>query len=319
MTNRMNQRRPRSRTVLVTGASSGIGAGIARRLMSEGASHRLVLTARRVESLESLANDARQQGCDVLVLPDDLADPDAPERIISAAVARFGGIDVLINNAGLGLPDPFSRANPLELARQIQVNFTAPLILTRLALPYLVKSKGTIINIGSSITCVANPIFGAYGATKAALAYWNDALRRELRPHGVSVCLAEPGPVVTEFFQAVASRFPGRGSQGGGFSAEDLASAETFRQFAAIDPPPAWTSATVDDVACRIVRLLEHPRRRISVLRRVVWPFRALGLLIRAVPLLGDIAIGRMVTRMEALPADPNSNAGGVADVRAGR
>ena len=287
------------KTVLITGASSGIGAGIARALIAQKQGHRLALTARRAESLERIAVEATAKGCEALVIADDLADLNAPKRIIDATLARFGRLDVLINNAGLGLPQPFAKADPMEMARQIQVNLTAPIVLTRLALDSLIASKGTIINVGSSITCVANPIFGAYGATKAGIAYWNDALRREMRSRGVHVCLVEPGPVATEFFDAVASRFPGHEAQGGSFTSAELASAEKFREFAAIDPPPAWTSAKVDDVAARIVRLIDHPMRRLSVLRRVVWPFRAIGLLIQAFPILGDLAIGRMVKRME--------------------
>ena len=287
------------RTVLITGASSGIGAGVARALIAQGRGHRLALTARRADSLRAIAEEAEAKGCPALAVPADLADPEAPGQILEAVIGRFGGLDVLINNAGLGLPEPFARADPAEMARQIQVNFTAPLVLTRMALPHLIAGRGAIINVGSSITCVANPIFGAYGATKAALAYWNDALRREMRCRGVSVSLVEPGPVATEFFRAVASRFPGHESRGGPDSTTDLASAERFRQFAAMDPPPAWASATVEDVAARIVRLLDRPKRRLSVLRRAVWPFRLFGAVVSAVPALGDVAIGRMVARME--------------------
>jgi len=293
------------RTILITGASSGIGAGVARALIARGEGHQLALTARRAESLHKIEAEAIAGGCEALVIPDDLADPSAPKRILDAALGRFGKLDVLVNNAGLGLPEPYSRADPAEMAAQIQVNFTAPIVLTRLALDSLKASRGTIINIASSITCVANPIFGAYGATKAGLAYWNDALRREMRSKGVKVCLVEPGPVATEFFEAVASRFAGHESKGGNLSSSDLASADRFHQFAAIDPPPAWTSAKVGDVANRIVRLIEHPRRRISVLRRVVWPFRAIGLVVWTLPILGDLAIGRMMARMEDGPDAP--------------
>ena len=93
---------------------------------------------------------------------------------------------MLINNAGLGLPTQFADAEPEQLARQIAVNFTAPLLLTRLSLPSLIERRGMLINIGSAITGVANSALGAYGATKAGLAYWNDALRRELWSTGVT-------------------------------------------------------------------------------------------------------------------------------------
>ena len=293
-----------AKTILITGASSGIGAAVARALIARNQGHRLILTARRSGSLEAIAAEANAGGCEALVIADDLADPAAPRRIVDATLTRFGRLDVLINNAGLGLPEPFARASADEMDRQVRVNLTAPIVLTRLSIDSLIASKGTIINVGSSITCVANPIFGVYGATKAGLAYWNDALRRELRSRGVHVCLVEPGPVATEFFEAVASRFPGHESTGVTHTSADLASAELFKKFAAIDPPPAWTSAKVDDVARRIVRLIDHPKRRLLVLRRVVWPFRAIGLLIQAVPILGDLAISRMVERMERSARD---------------
>src|SRR4051794_34154839 len=112
----------KARTILITGSSSGIGAGIARALIAQKRGHRLVLTARRAEPLEAIASDARTAGCEVHVVPDDLADPDAPARIVEAALSRFGGLDALINTAGLGLPQHFYRSDPAEMARQIRVN-----------------------------------------------------------------------------------------------------------------------------------------------------------------------------------------------------
>ena len=141
-----------------------------------------MLTARRGDRLDQLAAElkALQPGLEVLTIAADLADPATPERLLAETISRFGGLDVLINNAGLGLPTLFAGAEPEHLARQLAVNFTAPLMLTRLCLPSLIERHGMIINIGSAITCVANSALGAYGATKAGLAYWNDALRREL-------------------------------------------------------------------------------------------------------------------------------------------
>ena len=286
----MGQRHLSGKAILITGASSGIGAAIVRVLIEQRRGHRLILTARRDAPLRELAIEAERGGCECLIVPDDLADPDAPARIVHAAIARFGRLDVLINNAGHGLPYMYAHTEVAALAQQIQVNFTAPVVLTRLALDHLIATKGTVINVGSSITCVANPIFGAYGATKAAIAYWNDALRREMRLRGVNVCLVEPGPVSTEFFQAVLTRKEGAGSKD-----PDAA----YRELTMMAPPPSWVSATSEDVAKRIVKLIDHPKRRISVLRRIVWPFRWMGVLIQAFPSLGDFAIGRMVGRLE--------------------
>jgi short-subunit dehydrogenase len=268
-----------SAVVVITGASAGIGQAIAREVARRGRVGAIVLTARRAERLEALAAEIRTMGPEIAVLTiaADLADRSAPERLVRETVDRFGRIDVLINNAGLGLPTLFADAEPELLERQIAVNFQGPLLLTRRALPYLIESRGMIINIGSSITSVANSALGAYGATKAGLAYWNDALRRELMGTGVRVCLVEPGPIKTEFMTALDTLVPA-----GGAHAPILENAAP------------WMSADVNDVAARIVRLIDRPRRRISMLRRVVWPMRALGVLARLCPPLGDWVVFRM-------------------------
>jgi short-subunit dehydrogenase len=278
------------RTILITGASAGIGEALAQVLAGQG--HRLALTARRADRLDEVAGALRSLGSEVLTVPADLADPETPARLLSETVSRFGGLDVLVNNAGYGLPRFFSDSDPEDVRRQIEVNLTAPLILTRLALPYLLERRGMVINVGSSITSVANPVFGAYGTTKAALAYWNDALRRELKHRGVRVCLVEPGPVETGFFDAVQSLAGNASALGIG--------PPTDRVYNALrDRPPHLLSADPGDAARRIARLLDHPRRRLSFLRRTVWPLRILGGLIQIAPGFGDWAISGMTQRIE--------------------
>jgi short-subunit dehydrogenase len=278
----MSDVRPISRkVVLVTGASAGIGAALARELVRQGYPQ-LALTARRGDRLERLAEELRPHGAEVLPIAADLEDPASPERIIAATFGRYGGLDVLINNAGFGLPTVFAEAPPADLRRQLEVNLIAPLLLARRALPGLIERRGTIINIGSAITCVPNSALGAYGATKAGLAYWNDALRRELKHRGVKVCLVEPGPVKTEFFDALMKLAP----PGGEYNP-------------LLDAPAPWMSARVDEVARRVVRLIERPRRRLSVQRRVVWPFRLLGGLFRVCPPLGDLALSFMTRHFD--------------------
>jgi short-subunit dehydrogenase len=283
--------RPERRTILITGASSGLGAAIARELAPRGC--RLVLTARRNSRLDEMATEVRALGSEALALADDLADPLAPGRIVASTVDRFGGLDALINNAGVGLPRYYAESDPEALREQVLVNFAAPVVLTRHALPYLMESRGAVINIGSGITAVANSMLGAYGATKAGLAYWNDALRRELRHRGVSVSLVDLGPVATEFFEAVRRR------------------ADDERRPLGIDPapdglynamrdrPPRCMTIPVGLAARRIVGLLDRPRRRLGVPRRVVWPFRLVGGLLGLVPDLADAAISGMIRRTE--------------------
>jgi uncharacterized protein len=281
--------RPR-RVVLITGASAGIGAALSRELVRGGKARALVLTARRGDRLERLAGELRalDKGVEIFTIAADLADPTTPERLVAETVERFGGLDVLVNNAGLGLPTLFADALPEQLAGQIAVNFTAPLMLARLSLPSLIARKGMIVNIGSAITCVPNSALGAYGATKAGLAYWNDALRRELYTKGVTVCLVEPGPIKTEFMDSVSSR---------------VAAGEQPAEI--LDNAAPWMTADVEDVARRVAGLFDHPRRRLSVLRRFVWTFRLVGVAARLCPPLAD----RLVVWMQGeskKPAEPS-------------
>jgi short-subunit dehydrogenase len=263
---------------LITGASSGLGKALAEEVAGRGRMNALILTARRSERLELLASELRQiqPGLQTDFVVADLADPRGCETVARFALTRHGGVDVLINNAGLGLPTLFSECHTDRLAEQIAVNFRAPLLLTRLLLPSLIERKGIVINIGSAITSVANSALGAYGATKAGLAYWNDALRRELRSCGVRICLVEPGPFATEFMTAVRDR-----------------SAEGQPLHPVHEMPRDWMSAEVRDVARRTIDLLDRPRRRISVPRRLVWPLRLMGALFQLIPALGDQVVTR--------------------------
>jgi short-subunit dehydrogenase len=267
----MSERTGGSKVVLITGASAGLGAHMAREAARRG--HHLVLTARRGDRLDALADEIRAAvpACEVLTIAAALDDPETPERVIAETLARFGRLDVLINNAGMGLPTLFADANPDDLRRQLEVNLVAPLLLARQAIPALAEQRGVIIHVGSAITCVPNPALGAYGATKAGLAYWNEAVRRELWDRGVRVCLVEPGPVKTEFFQALQ----GLADRPGGYHPM-------------LDAPYPWMTARAEVVARRIVGLIERPRRRLSVLRRFVWPWRLLGYLLRLSPPLAD-------------------------------
>jgi short-subunit dehydrogenase len=275
------EQRPK-KVVLVTGASAGIGAAVAREAARRG--YRLALTARRGDRLERLAEQlmSADNGGEVLVLPAALDDPDSLERLVADTLARFGRLDVVVNNAGFGLPTLFADADPDEIRRQLEVNLVAPLVLTRYALPALIESRGVIVNVGSAITCVPNPALGAYGTTKAGLGYWSYALRRELKSKGVRVCLVEPGPVKTEFFDAIM----GRVDRPDGYHPM-------------LDAPSPWMSARVEDVACRIVNLFERPKRRLSVLKRVVWPFRLIGGLFQVWPALGDAAVTSILGHYE--------------------
>jgi short-subunit dehydrogenase len=187
------------KTAVVTGASSGIGEATARRLGQDG--WKLLLVARRADRLDALAASLPDAG----VLAVDLTEPDAPERVRAAVEERFGGeLHLLVNNAGGSWRAPFG--DPDEggwenVRRTMELNFDSPVRLTEALLPLLRKSApSSIVNVASVAGRVARATAGSYGASKAALIGWTDALHLEERPHGVHVGLVLPGFVSTEGF-----------------------------------------------------------------------------------------------------------------------
>lgn len=191
---------PPSLVVLVTGASSGIGAALARLLAPRARA--LVLVARREDRLQELAGALRGQhpGLEVDVRPCDLADPQATAALARALVEAHGGVDLLVNNAGLGDIGLFEVADLDKLVGMIQVNVVAPTVLTRLLLPGMIaRGRGQVLNISSGFGLVWMPGAAAYEGTKHHITAWSEALRSELVGTGVQVCQVCPGPVRTEF------------------------------------------------------------------------------------------------------------------------
>ena len=171
--------------VLVTGASSGIGVALARRLAAGGA--RLALSARRVDRLEETAAACRAAGAsEVHVVADDLADRAAAERLAAAATERLGAVDVLVNNAGFAVPGLSERAPTDRVAAMIDVNVVAPVALTRVLLPgMLERRKGYVLNVASMAGILPAPYQAGYAGTKAFLLNWSESLREEVRARGV--------------------------------------------------------------------------------------------------------------------------------------
>ncbi|PZQ15871.1 MAG: short-chain dehydrogenase [Ancylobacter novellus] len=188
-----------NRTVLVTGASSGIGVELARLFAGNG--DRLILTARREDRLKALAEElTAKHSVQVSIFPADLIKPDGVKKLAIEIGRKGHVVDVLVNNAGFGLRGKFAK---LPLDRQlemVQVNVTAATALAGIFLPgMLARGKGGILNVASLAAFQAGPDMAVYYATKAYLLSLSEALHEEAREKGVTVTALCPGPVPTEF------------------------------------------------------------------------------------------------------------------------
>lgn len=192
---------------LITGASSCIGAAFARQLAALG--HDLVLTARRADRLEALAGELREQhNNSVTVLPNDLADPGAPQALCDALQQRNLHVDWLINNAGYGVPGSLLANDWKTHADFLQVLLTAPTELVWRLLPGMRKrGYGRIINVASLAGHVPGPAgHTLYAASKAFMIKFSQSLALENRPAGVNVCALCPGFTWSEFHDITGTR-----------------------------------------------------------------------------------------------------------------
>jgi short-subunit dehydrogenase len=194
------------RWTLVTGASSGIGAELARRFAERGRA--LVLVARRRDRLDALATDLKaKHGVAVEVMVSDLTQPDGPEALVGAMVARGIVLDTLVNNAGFGLVGRFADLPAEGQLEMLALNVVAPTQLCRLVLPGLIARRaGGILNVASTAAFQAGPNMAVYYATKAYLLSLSEALHEEAKPHGVKVTALCPGPTLTEFQERAGMR-----------------------------------------------------------------------------------------------------------------
>lgn len=184
---------------IITGASMGIGRALAEELARHGA--RLVLGARSLERLEELGGSLRAGGADVWPVRCDVTSPADRQALLETARGHLGGIDLLVNNAGVGALGPFAAASEERLRRIMEVNFFAPVELTRLCRPAL--REGTtpmIVNVSSVLGKRAVPRSGEYCSSKFALAGFSESLRAELAGEGIDVLVVCPGTTRTAFF-----------------------------------------------------------------------------------------------------------------------
>lgn len=191
---------------LVTGASAGIGEAIAVELAEAGVN--LVLTARRRERLDLLAERLRtQHDIQTQVIVADLTQPQVPQQIFDATEGAALKVDVLINNAGFGEYGEFLRSNLQMQVSMVQVNCTAVVHLTRLFLPAMVqRRRGWLMIVASTASYQPVPYLATYGATKAFDRMLAEALAEEMKRHGVRVSALCPGPTESEFNQVAGGR-----------------------------------------------------------------------------------------------------------------
>ena len=190
----------RSRTVLITGCSSGIGRAAATYLAGRG--HHVYATARRIESIA----DLEKAGCTTLAL--DVTDDASMRAAVAEIEASEDGIDALVNNAGYGLHGPFEETSLDDVRKQFETNVFGAVALTQMVLPGMrTKRFGRIVNISSMGGRITFPGGAFYHGTKHALEAISDVARFELKPFGVAVVVIEPGIIRTEFGNAAVSTF----------------------------------------------------------------------------------------------------------------
>jgi short-subunit dehydrogenase len=253
------------RIAVVTGASSGIGAATARRLAKDGM--QLVLVARRQDRLEDLAEEIRSRGGQAHLIPADLTQESERERVAREVQNRFGPVDVLVNNAGLGWYGYGSDMKWKTAREMLQVNVETVVQLSLSLLPGMrARNSGHIVNVGSISGSIPSQGIALYGATKSFLDNFSTALYRELKGSRVHVSVVRAGPVRTEFGEAALKL------ENGGHV------------------PTEHVGVTAEHVAWRIWKLLLRPQRVIYVpgwLRVVPWAELAFGWIIdRVGPLL---------------------------------
>jgi short-subunit dehydrogenase len=257
--------------ILVTGASSGIGAATARLFGREG--YRVVLAARRQERLEALAEEIRSAGGQALAVVSDCGVLDEVQNLVAQAISAYGQVDVLFNNAGFGRLDWLENLDPVEdIQGQIDVNLSGVIQMARAVLPHMIERRsGWIINMASVASYVGTPTYSIYAATKFGVRGFTEALRREVGVYGIRVSAIYPGGVKTEFSQH----------------------ARIQRKTGSTTPDSLRLSS--EQVAAAVLNLVRRPRRGLIL----PWPMRLAIWTNILFPALVDWAIERSFTRKE--------------------
>jgi short-subunit dehydrogenase len=264
-----------SPVILITGASSGIGAATARLFSQNG--YRTVLAARRMERLQALADEIQATGREALPIQADLSQREEAESLARAAIEHFGQVDILFNNAGFGRLQWFENLDPQkDIQAQLQVNLTGLIQMTQAVLPHMIERRsGHIINMGSIASFIATPTYSVYAASKFGVRGFSEALRREVGVFGVRISGIYPGGVETEFAEVAGIQ------RKTGFST------------------PPFLELSAEQVARAVLRLARRPRRALiipGVMRVAIWANSVS-------PALLDWAVERLFVRKERDPS----------------
>lgn len=198
--------------ILVTGASSGIGRELALQLCERGA--QVLATSRRQDRLDQLASDCKPRNHPLDVLAGDLTSDGFRQALVAHVTDRWAGLDVLINNAGAGAIGRFDHASSDRLRKIMEIDFFAPVELTRLCLPLLERgTRPAILNVGSVLSHRAVPNKSEYCAAKFAMRGWSESLRVEMVPKGIDVLMLSPSTTQSEFFDSLVDTNPNEKSK----------------------------------------------------------------------------------------------------------
>ncbi|WP_416982661.1 SDR family NAD(P)-dependent oxidoreductase [Streptomyces sp. T028] len=261
----MSQVDYRGQTTLITGASSGIGAEFARQLAERGSD--LVLVARRRERLEALAAElVSAYGVAVVPLPFDLGQPLAGEALAAEAARRGLAVTSLVNNAGFGTFGPFHRENPDRLREEIALDVTAVVDISRAFIEQLRSAgRGVLVNVASMAAYQPDPQMAVYGATKAFVLSFTEALWYESRGTGLRVIAVSPGATRTEFFDVVGTLDAAGGTK---LSEPGDVVRDALRALDRRNPPPSVISGRLNHAMALAGRLVSR-RRMVNTLGRM--------------------------------------------------
>jgi len=266
-----------NKSIIITGASSGIGAATAVAAARAGMD--VLLNARRLDRLASVAELVEQHGRRAEIVVGDVKEPGMSLRLLEAADRHFGGFHAVFANAGYGLELPVVRMSEASLRDLFETNFFSAVELTRLAAIRLIEAgrPGHLLMCSSCVAKFTLPQFAAYSASKAAQAHVCRAMRFELRPHGIEVSSVHPVTTETEFFEQASVR-----------SGRDVRSNVH-------DHSPRWLVQSPDVVAEAVVRCLRRPRSEVWTRRLVLFSSG----LFNMCPWLLDLVLRREAARLQ--------------------